>query len=314
MTTVKALEQLLFAAFPATDATPDDRIRIGLLVGDETAEVSGIALALDAKVTTIKAAAAQGCNVLVTHHAPFWFAPTLFLRETSSEGAAVYCAAELGVSLIAMHTNLDFAPVARELLLEPAGFTYTAPLALPTELESQLRMAGSDAVISNDSAESALSTDPAPALGQLGRPLSGEAVSLRELVRRYKEAFGLVAKVWGNPEKPLRLLATCSGGGGSLVQRVINTGADCYVTGEVAYHEALALAAADVALIELGHDRSELPYCQYLYNALISAGIDASMLHMLGPTASWWQPETLHRGGESGQEWPPHRPRSCSSG
>lgn len=284
MITVRALEQLLFTAFPAADATPGDRI--GLLVGNASAEVKGVAIALDAKVANIEAAAKAGCNVLVSHHAAFWHAPTSFLKGESSEGAAIYLAAELGVALIAMHTNLDCAPVARELLLAPAGFTYTTPLALPSELDSQLRATNSAV---NTLAEAEASAEPRAALGQLGKPLTGEPVSLHELVHRYKETFGLVAKVWGDPEKPVRLLATCSGGGGSLVERVINTGADCYVTGEVAYHEALALAGAEVALIELGHDRSELPYRTFLYNTLFSAGIDASMLQALGPTASWWQ-------------------------
>ncbi len=283
MTTVRALEKLLFAAFPTGDATPGDRI--GLLVGKAEAEVSSVAIALDAKVVTLEAAAAQGCNVLVTHHAAFYYPPTEFLRAGSSEGATIYRAAELGVALIAMHTNLDAAPVAREMLLAPAGFRYTAPLSLSSEYDGQLK-------VSSDAVNALAADEPdtlVPAIGQLGTPQEGEAVSLRELVSRYREAFGLVAKVWGDPEKPISLLATCSGGGGSLAQRVIGTGAHCYVTGEVAYHEALELAAADVALIELGHDRSELPYRFYLRDALVAAGFDAARLHILGPTATWWQ-------------------------
>ena len=284
MVTVRELEQLLFAAFPAEDATPGDRI--GLSVGDANAEVHGIALALDAKAAAIEAAHAQGCNVLVTHHPVFWFPPTEFLREGPSESAAIYCAAELGVALIAMHTNLDCAPVAKGLLLEPVGFSYTAPLALPQEAEAELR--ATQKTVSTSEAFAA-TPELMPSLGQLGVPREEEAVSLHNLAHRYRSAFGAVAKVWGSSEKVIRSLASCSGGGGSLVQRVINTGADCYVTGEVAYHEALALAAADIALIELGHDRSELPYRIYLHDALLAAGIDESLLHTLGPTASWWQ-------------------------
>jgi putative NIF3 family GTP cyclohydrolase 1 type 2 len=286
MTTVRELETLLFAAFPAAHATPDDRI--GLLAGDPEVEVGGIALALDAKVSTIEAAAAEGCNVLVSHHPVFWYPPTEFLRTGSSEGAAIYRAAELGVALIAMHTNLDCAPVAREMLLEPVGFCYCAPLSLPSELDSQLRAPGSNVP---DPRALAVGAEPVAALGQLGtpKPDDGEAVSLRELASRYRTAFGAVAKVWGSPEKPVKLLATCSGAGGSLVQRVISLGADCYVTGEVAYHEALELAAAGVALIELGHDRSELPYRFTLRDALAAGGFEPSALHVLDPTTVWWQ-------------------------
>ncbi|MDR2035991.1 MAG: Nif3-like dinuclear metal center hexameric protein [Coriobacteriales bacterium] len=284
MTTARKLEQLLFDAYPAKDAIPDDRI--GLLVGDATAEVRGIALALDAKVANIEAAFAAGCNVLVSHHPVFWYPPTEFLRQGLSEGAAVYRAAELGVALIAMHTNLDCAPETKGLLLEPAGFTYSAPLSLPRETEAELRVAKKTA---DTSEERAKTPELTPSMGQMGVPKDGKPVSLQQVASLYKNAFGAVAKVWGSPEKVIGQLACCSGGGGSLVQRVINLGADCYVTGEVAYHEALTLADADVALIELGHDRSELPYREHLYKTLLAAGIDESLLHILGPTASWWQ-------------------------
>lgn len=284
MTTVQQIEQLLFDAFPAKDAMQGDRI--GLLVGSREAEVRGIALALDAKVKSIEAAAAAGCNLLVTHHPVFWYPPTEFLKDGSSEGASVLRAAELGVSLISMHTNLDSAPVARELLLEPGGFVFTAPLSLPSESDGELQSStGRSVGLFKALGESLV---PAPALGQLGIPKDENPVLLKTLGQRYKEAFGAVAKVWGDPEAPIKRLATCSGGAGDLVNRVISTGADCFVTGEVAYHEALNLDAAGVALIELGHDRSELPYRYHLKRTLLQADIDESLLHILEPVASWW--------------------------
>lgn len=288
MNTVGALEQKLFAIFPAKHATSGDRI--GLLVGNPQAKVEGIALALDAKESAIKAASCKGCNVLVTHHPPFWHVPQILLKGGSSEGASVYCAAELGISLISMHTNLDCAPLARELLLDPVGFKFVAPLSLPEEFNSDLEPI-CKAATQEDREEKQLTSqirDTCPALGQLGKPQEG-AVLFEELVRRYKEAFGAVAKAWGRADKPIKTLAACSGGGGSLVQHVVASRADCYVTGELAYHEALELAESDIALIELGHDRSELPYRFILKEALVAAGINRSRLHVLDPVASWWQ-------------------------
>lgn len=284
MVTVRQLEQLLFDAFPKKDATPGDRI--GLLVGNPTAEVKQIALALDAKVFDIEAAASARCNVLVTHHPVFWHAPESFLSEGPSAGAAVMRAAELGVALIAMHTNLDCAPVAREMLLEPAGFTFAAGLALPQETDRELEgIDGKGPKFLTSPEDAAL---PQAYLGQIGIPREGESVFFKDIVSRYKGTFGAVAKAWGDPHKPIRRLATCSGGAGALVNRVIGSEADCYVVGELAYHEALELSAADIALIELGHDRSELPYRFYLKEALIAAGIDEQALTILEPTSSWW--------------------------
>lgn len=284
MTTVKQLEQQLFEMFPAKDATSGDRI--GLLVGNTTAEVTKIGLALDAKVADIEAAAAEGCNVLVSHHPVFWPAPEEFLSTGPSAGAAILRAAELGVALIAMHTNLDCAPVAREMLLEPAGFMFAAPLSLPEETDRELQGITGKSPGLLESLKDALV--PRAALGQLGIPKEGSSIALKDIAESYQKAFGAVAKVWGDPHKPIARLATCSGGGGALVWRVIASEADCYVTGEVAYHEAQELAANDIALIELGHDRSELPYCFYLRDALMGAGIDETCLKILSPKISWW--------------------------
>jgi putative NIF3 family GTP cyclohydrolase 1 type 2 len=266
--TVRELEQLLFLAFPAADAQEGDRI--GLLVGDPGATVTRCAIALDASASAIEAAAERGCNVLISHHPVYWRLPTLFLREgvpAASGGDGVYAAARRGVSLISMHTNLDCSWQAREMLLAPAGFAFAGQLRDKDKL------------------------------GQLGRPLpvarppqaDGPAVSLGDLALAYRQSFGAVAKVWGDPSKRIRLLAACSGGGGELADDVLASGADCYVTGEVLYHVALALSEAGVALIELGHDRSELPYRHIIEAALLDAGMPHSSIEILGPCAAWWQ-------------------------
>ncbi|MCL1891194.1 MAG: Nif3-like dinuclear metal center hexameric protein [Coriobacteriia bacterium] len=308
--TVRELEQLLFAAFPATDALEDDRI--GLLVGEAHAQVGSIALALDASVDAIEVAATYGCNVLVTHHPVFWNAPSVFLREASAcspagsaEAAAVYRAAEQGVALIGMHTNLDCAPAAAGMLLEPVGYEYRAPLAYPAELGRELSELA-DAADAKKSARAKWNlvrsgsgaSKPVAGLGQLGVPCKAKSPApaqpqtptLKELAQRYEEVFGAVARVWGDEDMPIEVLATCSGGGGELVRRVIASGASCYVTGEVRYHEALELAAAGVALIELGHDRSELPYRFYLRDALLKQKIAQERIFIIEPLVSWWQP------------------------
>jgi dinuclear metal center YbgI/SA1388 family protein len=259
------IEQLLFEAYPPEDALPDDRL--GLLVGDRKTIVTRIAIALDQTVPLIDAAAAQGCNLLVTHHPGFFFpAPDSFLEARSaatSIGTAVYKAAQKGVALLNMHTNLDCAPSAASMLLTPVGLEYTA----------------------------ALRAHGTGSLGQIARPSQGrEYIELGELAAAYQREFGAVAKVWGDPAKPVFTVAACSGGAGEVVHEVIAAGVDCFVTGEVRHHEALYLADEGIALIELGHDISELPYRYELKNALVAAGFPTSDIVILEPTAVWWQP------------------------
>ncbi|MDR0501104.1 MAG: Nif3-like dinuclear metal center hexameric protein [Coriobacteriales bacterium] len=282
------VEKILFLAFPAADAMPGDRF--GLLAGDRNTPVSRIAISLDQTVPMINAAATAGCNLLVSHHPAFWNTPDSFVAAPSaaiSNGAAIWAAgcarvaavnsaadeanyilpantAAIGVALLAMHTNLDCAPSCASMLLEPVGLKYTK----------------------------ALKPNGNGSLGQLAIPTTTEEytsmLALEELAHRYQCKFGAVAKVWGNAKKPLHTIAICSGGAGEVIPEVIAAKADCFVTGELRHHEALYLQDCDIAIIELGHDVSELPYRFALQDALISAGIDSSDITILEPSASWW--------------------------
>jgi dinuclear metal center YbgI/SA1388 family protein len=258
------IEDLLFKAFPITDALPNDRN--GLFVGNRKVVVKKIAIALDQTVPMVEAAAAQGCNLLLTHHPPFMYAPDSFLEVSSpaiSSGAVIYKAAQKGVALLNMHTNLDCAPVAKGMLLNPGGLEFVAPL----------RPHGTGS------------------LGQLGKPAANkEYVLLGELAARYQENFGCVAKVWGDPNKPVFTVAACSGGASEVVAEVVAAGVDCFVVGEVRHHEALYLADAGVSLIELGHDNSEMPYRYILQETLVEAGFPYCDIVVLSPSATWWHP------------------------
>ena len=75
-----------------------------------------------------------------------------------------------------------------------------------------------------------------------------------------------------------------------MVPEVLAAKVDCFITGELRHHEALYLSDEGIALIELSHDVSELPYRAHLENALIHAGFDSSLLVVLEPTATWQQP------------------------
>jgi len=273
--TVGAIEALLFEEYPAAYAVADDRF--GLLVGDRRSEVSGIAFALDATVPMIEAAAAAGCNLLVTHHPPFWVAPRSFLAAASAgsvDGAAVFAAASQGVALLAMHTNVDCSGQAAELLLGAFGYRQEGVL------KPHLRLADGRQI----------------GLGQLARPSSAPAPTLRQLAERCQQAFGAPAKVWGDPQRRIELLSVCSGAGGELIPEVIAAHADCYITGELRHHECLYLADEGIALIELGHDRSELPYRQLLAESLRARGVaDRLPFVILEPTADWLTPDSLVR-------------------
>lgn len=70
-------------------------------------------------------------------------------------------------------------------------------------------------------------------------------------------------------------------------------GADCLVCGEVKYHEALDLAGAGLAVVELGHDVSELPLVAVLADALARVGVAQDAIAVIDQSGNWTVPEAL---------------------
>ncbi len=226
----------LFECFPKELAEPWDKP--GLSVGDPTAEAEAIACALDPTPESIHAAAELGCNVLVTHHPAFLEPPfpmTPRVSTSSVAGANAFEAARLGVSLVAMHTNLDRSRAALELCASELELELTGRLEEPDGYGAMLRAGG---------------------------------LTLGDLAGRCASSFGCTPTVWGDDEHPVATCAFISGSGGSFADEAIAAGVDCVITGEAGYHRLLELSCAGVAAILLGHDASELAYAGLLAQTL----------------------------------------------
>ena len=119
---VAELERALLARHPKSDA--EDWDHVGLSVGDPSAEIRGVACALDATEANVHSALEAGANVLLTHHPIYIKAPEAFCPADSKRpqcSAALYEAARCGVSIISLHTNLDRSHEARVRLSELLG-------------------------------------------------------------------------------------------------------------------------------------------------------------------------------------------------
>ena len=229
---VGELTEALLERFPAERAESWDRP--GLSVGDPEGEVEGIACALDAIPETIRAARARGCNVLVTHHPAFLEAPfpvTPAVSTSSLAGSTVWAAVSCGVSLIALHTNLDRSEEALDLASEMLGLPRTGRLFEPDGY---------------------------------GALLDSGGVSAAELCDRCQRRFGTTPVLWGANDLVPGTVAFCSGSLGSFGSEAIRQGVGLVITGEAGYHDLSELACAVVGAILLGQDASELPYAGLL--------------------------------------------------
>lgn len=121
----------------APRAVAEEWDNVGLLVGSPRQQVQRVAVALDARESTIREATAMKADLLLTHH-PVIFRPLNAVRTDLASGGRVASALAAGLAVYAMHTNLDIAPGGvNDALAEVLGVTGTKPLTLDPGVKKQ---------------------------------------------------------------------------------------------------------------------------------------------------------------------------------
>ena len=218
----------------------------GVQVASARADIRHLAVCLDPAPEQLRAAVEAGADMVLTHHPlamrPAW---TNALNGYTDALSILY---RNDVPLYASHTTLDANPLgpsawlpdllglADRVILEKTG-TFTAPDG--TQTEGGFGCAG---------------TLPAP-------------MSLKKLCAAMRGSLPLdrmcaVPRLIGNPDMTVRRVAVCTGSGSSLLQEAAAAGADLFITGDVKYHDALALASrhdgrspnfCSMAILDVGH-------------------------------------------------------------
>lgn len=107
----------------------------GLQLGDPTATISRIMVALDATPTVIESALASACNLLVTHH-PLIFTAQKSISATTPLGGLIHAAIRGGLAVVSMHTNYDCAEGGlNDLLAQRIGLSACTPLQVTSTRE-----------------------------------------------------------------------------------------------------------------------------------------------------------------------------------
>ena len=267
--TTGALERALLAEFPAADAEAWDRT--GMTVGDPARLVTGVAVALDPTVEAIENAANAGANVLVTHHPAFLAPPSSFMPASSvaaNPGAGVWRAVERGVSILSYHTALDVSVRAQRVLPGMLNLNFQQVLvSIPGSRDK--------------------------GYGQLCTLGEDDGLTLGQLAARCTSVFGRTPRVWGDFPRELDRVVTATGSAGDLGRACLQAQVDCLVCGEIKYHDALELSQAGLAIVDLGHDTSELPLVAVLADAVEGVGIPGDLVMVVDQGDNWSYPETL---------------------
>ena len=90
-------------------------------------------------------------------------------------------------------------------------------------------------------------------IGKLARP-----IRINQIVDKIKKYTGAQAVgIVGDEKRLVKTAAVCAGSCGRIINSVIAAKADCYITGELKHHQALAAQEANLTCICLSHTVSE---------------------------------------------------------
>jgi dinuclear metal center YbgI/SA1388 family protein len=228
----------------------------GLQVGNPQSPVTRVLVALDPASSVLREAKELGCQCVVTHH-PLLLQPINSVRTDSWPGSIVGQALMSGISIIAAHTNLDAARHGTNVQLKDLlGLGGIGPL------DAETAHCGDEQYLG---------------IGLVGL-LPCEA-TLESLAARLNGVLGgTVVRVTGDLRKPVTRVAVCTGSGGSLMGKVLASGAEVFITGDLKYHDARLAEESGLAVIDIGHFASEKlvlePFGDFLRSKAKSEGAE----------------------------------------
>ncbi len=109
---------------------------------------------------------------------------------------------------------------------------------------------------------------------------SNQKFEAKELIEHIKATFNLEYLRVVNFKKELRSVALTTGAGASLIDSVE---ADCFITGDIKYHDAIKAMNQNLMLIEVGHYETEKFFAKALANSLETLPISVIIAQSQNP-------------------------------
>ncbi|QXM05718.1 Nif3-like dinuclear metal center hexameric protein [Crassaminicella indica] len=107
-------------------------------------------------------------------------------------------------------------------------------------------------------------------LGRVGKLI--EPIKLAEFCQKIKEKLGMESiRFIGDSQKSIQKIGLCTGSGAEFIYDAYRLGCDCYITGDVKYHDAQYAASLGIAVIDAGHFETEHLVCKPLFKNLKEA-------------------------------------------
>ncbi|MEZ3421963.1 MAG: Nif3-like dinuclear metal center hexameric protein [Eubacterium sp.] len=190
----------------------------GFLTGDFRKEVKKAVLCLDVTKEVAAYAADMDADLILSHH------PVIFSGLKKIEkGSAVYTCIEKDIAVISAHTNFDLAE---------CGINYN--LAKRIQLNNIRQISGSFLTVGELDCE----------------------MSMDDFAQFVSDTLHVSGLRYTDTDKPIKTIAV---GGGACEEYtdIAFENADCFVTGDMKYHQMLNWAEQGCAVISAGHYETE---------------------------------------------------------
>ena len=92
-----------------------------------------------------------------------------------------------------------------------------------------------------------------------------------DFLQKVKEKLGLEYTKYVKTTQDIKRVAVTTGSGASLIS---NIKADCFLTGDIKYHDAMEAKSINLSLIDIGHYESEHFFAQILEKHLQNLGLE----------------------------------------
>lgn len=208
----------------------------GLLVGDSSADVERVYIALDATSAVIEDAIEHGADMLITHH-PLIFKGVKEVTDSEFVGRRVMNLIRNNIAFFCMHTNFDAAKmseIVRKKLSLPEGI-----VLLPSK------------------------EDPEKGIGMTCH--LPDEMTLEGFSMKVKDALSLDhIRVFGDLSMKVSIVSFLPGSGKSDIDTAIAQGADCYITGDIDHHSGLDAVEKGIGVIDAGHYGMERFFIEYV--------------------------------------------------
>lgn len=188
-------------------------------------ETKNVMLALNVDENTVKQAIAAKCDLIISHH------PMIFCPLKSIKNKAIIMAIQNNIQVYSAHTNFDRAK-------NGTTSTLVETLKKPLELEKIEDI--------NEYVKCA----------KLKTPLA-----LSDFTTKLKTALNLKSVRISKPKQVIKSAAFCAGAGAEFLSDAQNCGADCFVSADIKYHQALE---SRIMTADIGHFESEIISLQTL--------------------------------------------------